>query len=244
MAPYDNETYLQSLATARGAIDRQVGNTLAEIGRQEQVAVGQTQQIPGAVARTNEQAGEMALGAQRQMRGAVDGNRGLEHRLGGTFDRIHGNVQNRLQAVQDAWGRASGLLAQGFGEQADQRRGSVDMIGQQLYADNDLQRMGYIAGRQAEDRSRAFAEEQAARQNSFAQEQLGQQAALQREALAAQAAEAQRQRDWQAEQARGGLLHQALLVNPFTGQIEAAPAPVSQEQNLLRNLASALGRIR
>jgi hypothetical protein len=233
MSQYDNETYLKSLATARGSIDRQVNNTLAEVGRQQQTATAQTTKVPAAVDATNTQVRTQANGVADTMSSALS-RLGLAGIAGGEVDVARSDVEGRLNTVRGAFGRASGLLAQGFGEQGDQRRGQVGQIGQQLRSDNDLQRVAYIGQRESEDRQAAFAREQAQRQEALARWQMGEQAGLQRESLASQrwmqgeaigaaAAQAQADRAWQLEQISLNLQHQGLMINPVTGQIEPIP---------------------
>lgn len=254
---YDNETYLKSLAASRGSIDRQVQNTLGEVQRQQDSAVAQTGKIGGAVQGTTAAATGQAHGLAERMQSTLDRFQ-LGHPDQGirpNVDAIRANVGQRMQTVNDAWGRASGLLAQGFGEQGDQRRAQVGQIGDQLRTDNDLQRLAYVGQREAEDRSRAFALEQANRSDALAREQMGQQSGLAREGMAASAREAELDRQFQAQQALAGQVHQALLVNPYTGQpVPALPpsgrSPVSANQAERNaapgrlNLAALLGRIR
>lgn len=151
---YANDTYLQSLKTSSADVTRQVQNTLAEIARQRQVAGTQTTKIPGA--------------ANTAFSGAE-----------GTLASLLASIgQNPLAAVtaafsggRAAYGRAAGLLDQGFGEQQVQRNAQTENIKQQLLADLIRQGNEYAAQRAAEDRDRAFQTEENARSRAL-QEKL------------------------------------------------------------------------
>lgn len=145
--PYANETYLRSLATSSGDIKRQVGNTLQEIARQRAVAGQQTEQIPGA-------AGLEFDRSQNQLSGDMQ-------TLGiGPL----ASVMNAFSNGKASYGRASGLLNQGFGEQEVSRRGSANNIQQELLSDLASKANTYISGRQLEDRDKNFRTQEAERQ--------------------------------------------------------------------------------
>lgn len=216
MGAYDNESYLASLAAARGDVDRNVQNTLSEIGRQQGVASGQVAQINPAVSSifgagrttvqndTNELQG-IANGASMGMGSAIPG---LDPTL----------TLNALSGQQAAYAATTPLLEQGFLEQANQRQGRVATIRSGLYADLDGKRNDYIARRDAEERQKAFEAQQAAQaraaQENMLRAQMAAAANAQSGMLAAQAREAELQRAWEAQQAGLGRSQLALLANP------------------------------
>lgn len=214
MSSYDNDTYLRSLSAARGDIDRNVANTLAEIGRQRDVAVGQTQQIGGAVTRVGQDGTRQAQSGIDQAGSALAGL-GLADIGSGALANTGQEVRNRFEALEGSYGRASGLLGQGFGEQATQRTGAANRIGKQLLTENDLKAQEYISSRQAEDRDRAFQTDMMNRSTAQQNRALDQQAQMGTDAIAAQQQQAEEDRVWQGRQNMIGMIHQATLANPM-----------------------------
>lgn len=158
-AAYANDTYLASLRRSSQDVNRQVQNALQEIARQRQVASAQTTKIPGAA--------NSAFGtAQGSM------NAGLSE-LGVT---PLASVLRAFTEGKASFGRASGLLRQGFGEQETQRRGAAGGLRQQLLADLERQGAQYVSQREAEDRQRAFMTEENARARAV-QEAIARQSA-------------------------------------------------------------------
>lgn len=175
MPDYSNDTYLRSLDQSSADIRRQVENSIGEITKQREVAGQQTAQIPGAAA--------SIFGA---------GSKSVSDDMA-SISRIdkHGNQANLpLQSLMDAfsagtasYGRATGLLNQGFDEQAQQRRSGVESILAQLLADTNAKRNTYVGGREAEDRDRAFQEDESRRRADLERELQDRDAALRRELL-------------------------------------------------------------
>lgn len=145
--PYANETYLRSLATSSGDIKRQVGNTLQEIARQRAVAGQQTAQIPGAAGLEFDRSKDQLSGDMQTL--------GIGPLA---------SVMNAFSNGKASYGRASGLLDQGFGEQEVSRRGSANNIQQELLADLASKAGTYISGRELEDRDKNFRAQEAERQ--------------------------------------------------------------------------------
>lgn len=210
---YDNESYLQSLNAARGDIDRNIQNTLNEVNRQRDVALQGTARIPAQVAKVGAgQLSQMASGTADASghigRLGLGGIAGIGDALGAAQTQ----AQGRIQGLNTAYGKAAGLLKQGFNEQAVQRQGQVDQIGKQLYADNDSKRAGYIQQREAEQRQRAFQEE-IQRQNMAAQQAaMRHAAALQQQQIAAQQQQANEQRLFQERENMKNWLFEAQKV--------------------------------
>ena len=220
MAEYANDTYLASLATARGAIDRQVSNTLAEVGRQTDHGTAQAGLIPQTITGTNNAVKGHVNGTTGTMMGSLE-KYGLAHPDLGmrqSVEQSHQGNLDRLQTVQDAWGRAAPLYAQGFQERGAQQAGRVSLIGQQLHADNDMARSNYVSGREAEDRQTAHQQSLADQSRQTALVQLAENARLERERIAAAANEGTLTRNHQTEQARLDRLADTLGINPLQPQ--------------------------
>lgn len=227
MPEYANDTYLQSLATARAGIDRNVANTLTEVTRQRELGVNQAKLVPGAVTGTNTAAATQSSVATGDMMGSLE-KYGFAHPDLGMRDSVEQGPRDivaRLGALQGTYDRAAPLLGQGFQERGAQQAGRVSLIGQQLHADNDMARSNYVSGREAEDRSRSFQQEQAETSNRIALESLAQEAQLERERIAATANENLLNRNMQSDQFLLDLLHAGFMLNPETGAIEPVPTP-------------------
>lgn len=202
MSIYDNETYLQSLNASKGDVDRQVQNALAEIARQRQVAGQQTAKIPGAA--------NTAISTSRDT---------LNTQLSGLGVTPLASLMQAFDSTGASYGRAAGLLNQGFGEQETRRRGSAVGLQQELLADIQAKANDYITRRQQEDRERAFQQQEAARQRAL-QEEL----ARQSQAQAAMSAAAQQQAEWQALQEYLGLGQFAPVKAPFRPALNSRTA--------------------
>lgn len=181
MAGYPNDTYLRSLEASSADVDRQVANALTEIGRQRQTAVAQTAQIPGATSNIFNE-GSQRLSADTASLGV----------------KPLGSLMSAFENSKESYGRVRGLLDQGFGEQETRRRGSVQSVKQDLLAGIRERSADYTARREAEDRSRAFAAEQAAASRALQEEMMRRQEAIQTSALAAEQEEARKQRLWES----------------------------------------------
>jgi hypothetical protein len=209
---YDNESYLVSLANSRGDVDRQVQNTLNEVTRQQQVAQNQVGKIDGAVGSIFDQ----GRGAVRQDTGNL--NSGLGSYLSGVGLGENTSALSALGRQQAAFQAASPLLNQGFSEQATQRSGAVNNIGAQLRADLEAKRNDYIGRRDQEERQKAFDAQQALAaqraQEALMNRQMEATTRTQAAMLAAQQLEAQRQREFEAQQAAIARTHLASLANP------------------------------
>lgn len=205
--PLSNDSYLQSLNASRGQIDQQVQNTLAEVNRQRDVAVGQTNQIMPAVNNVYSQA---------RTRGAQDLGtiNGLIGNYGGGVSGA-GQVQ-RLATQEGSFGKAVPLYAQGFVEQGTQRQAQVEGIGQQLYAQNDQEVARYQAQLEAEERQRAFAQEQQAAQIAAQQQIASQQQAQQQAAMAEAGKQSILQRLWESGDLLDRQRFHAFQNSPFT----------------------------
>lgn len=179
MSNYDNETYLRALQASRADAERQVANTLAEIERQRGFNTTQAERVPGAT--------QSAFNIAEQ---GFNTDLSEINQAAGTQLSLP-EIRQAMDTHQTGFRDASGLLRQGFGEQAGQRTGAARNIGQQVYAGIDQQRSEYISRREQEDAQRAWQEQQAAAQRAFAAEQ-------QRLALEAQAREAAANRAQQA----------------------------------------------
>lgn len=92
-------------------------------------------------------------------------------------------IRRAMDTHQAGFAEAAGLLGRGFGEQAGMRTNGANNLGEQLRSQLFQQRNTYIAQREEEDRNRAWQVAEAERQRQFAAEQ-------QRLQLEAQAREA------------------------------------------------------
>ena len=226
MSSYDNESYLASLGAARGDINRTIENTLAEINRQRDLAIGQTRQIGGAVKRVAQTGTRPANEGIKQAGSSLAGM-GLADIGAGVLADTGQEIKGRFEGLEGAYSRASGLLGQGFGEQAVQRQGTANRIGKQLLTENDLKRTEYISRREGEDRERAFQREMQERNLQAQTSALAEQQRLQEAAIAAQEQQAAEQRAWQERQNKLSILHQAILANPLV----ATPDMVTELYN-------------
>lgn len=215
MSTYDNESYLNSLNASRGDVDRNVANTLTEIGRQQGVAQQQVGQLDQA---TSSIFGQGRANVQSDVAGLQNVLGGASQGMGAQRQLDPSLTLNALSGQQAAYAAATPLLGQGFQEQAAQRSGKVQSIASSLMADIDGKRNEYISRREAEDRANAF-ESQESQQSRIAQENMlryqmdvSQQA--QNYALQSQAREAELQRRFEAEQANLGRVQLANLANP------------------------------
>lgn len=164
----ENDAFLSSLGEARSDIDRQVQNTIREAQRQRDVALRQTAQIPGAVQAATSNAQTQATGTldRASARGQELGLAGLGARA---LQPSYQEVSGRMADVNSVYGTAAQSLSQGFQEQALQREGQVNMISQQLLADNQMQRAAAVSQMQQAAAQRAH--EQAMQQQQFQQQQ-------------------------------------------------------------------------
>lgn len=199
---YANETYLQSLAASKSDATRALQNALSEISRQRQVGQDAAGQIPGA-------ANTAFNTSQQRLTGDIQS-------LG-----LGGPLSSALQAFnmgRTGYQNASGLLREGFQEQSVQRTGGAKNIVQQVIGDITGKGNEYVSRRDQEERERAYREAEAARQRALQEELANRQYAMQQQALAVQAAEADRQRQFLANQAA---MDRSLAMQSY------APAPVS-----------------
>lgn len=184
---YDNETYLRALEASRADINRQVQNTLREVNKQRDHALGQSGQTRSTA--SNVYQGERS-NLSRSLSGASDAlsHLGLAGVGNEAFAQGRRDFQDETTGALADWSQAQNLLGQGFREQAAQQRGSVNNISQSLLSDIDSQRADYISRREAEDRAAALQREQmaqaareAAAARAHAQQLADQQIAAQRE---------------------------------------------------------------
>lgn len=201
---YANETYLQSLAASKSDATRALQNALSEISRQRQVGQDAAGQIPGA-------ANTAFNTSQQRLTGDIQS-------LG-----LGGPLSSALQAFnmgRTGYQNASGLLSEGFNEQSVQRTGGAKNIVQQVIGDITGKGNEYVSRRDQEERERAYREAEAARQRALQEELANRQYAMQQQALAVQAAEADRQRQFLANQAA---MDRSLAMQSYA----PAPSPAS-----------------
>lgn len=206
---YDNESYLRSLSKSRGDADRQISNTLSEIVRQRQVGqaqAGKTDEAAGSVfaqTKVQHQADRTNLGQSLQG-------------LGLSADLVPDSqtmLHDILGRQQGAYGKASGLLQQGFAEQGTQRTGLAQNIGKEIRGDFDSKRAEYVSRRDAEERQKAH--QRALEQQRQAAQRAAQahQAKLQQQALAHSAQQAAAHRQWESQMAAYNRQREANLAN-------------------------------
>lgn len=232
---FDNESYLQSLAASRADADRQIQNTLNEIARQRDVAYGQADQVGG-------KAQEVLQGVGNQYDKGVSGIQAalaamlpadfLANKVASTSAEDAGVLHAGLRQHAAAFGRAGGLLRQGFDERSRTQTSQAQNIGRQVLADNDAQRAQYVARREAEDRDLWNRTVEANRQRELQERQLAQNAALQNQSLAHQSMLAAQGRGFDQWMAQSQMQHLATLASPP----RPAPAPYRSRDNEHANL--------
>lgn len=176
MPDYSNDTYLRSLEESSADIRRQVTNSIEEINKQRQVAGQQTAQLPGVAA-------NIYGGGSDRLTSDLASISGVNRTTGAQRVNVLPAVQQAFADGTASYGRVAGLLNQGFDEQAAGRRATVESVLAQLLADNESKRATYAGGREAEDRDRNFAREEAERRAALERELQDRDAALARELL-------------------------------------------------------------
>lgn len=175
MPDYSNDAYLQSLDQSSADIRRQVQNSIGEINRQREVAGQQAAKIPAA-------ANNIYGGGSQSMSDDI----ASISRTGKHGEQAVTPLASMLDAFTNgaaSYGRASGLLDQGFEEQAVQRRAGAESILQQLIADQASKAALYRGGLESEDRGMAFQREEADRRAAIEREAQDRDAALRKELL-------------------------------------------------------------
>ncbi len=174
---YEDDAYLQSLQAAQGDVNRHLSTALAEIARQRDVAAAQLPKMQLA-------AGEAANGAKGGLMSMLQ-SVGINHAAP--------SLTEAFTNTNRAYGRAGGLLSQGFMEQASRRGASANGIATSLSGDIQGKIAEQYARRQQEDRERSFQAQMAAQQRALQEELAGR-----AQAQAAASARAQQEAEFMA----------------------------------------------